>query len=63
PMTAKIRRATSLRSSQFKHLIEVVSVTGRMPERDMLQLWLTHTTGLRVTELAQLEISSVLHPS
>ncbi len=62
-MTAKIRRATSLRPGQFKHLINVASVTGRMPERDVLLLWLTHTTGLRVTELAQLEISSVLHPS
>lgn len=43
-MTAKIRRATSLRPSQFKHLIKVASVTGRMPERDVLLLWLTHTT-------------------
>ncbi len=43
-MTAKIRRATCLRPSQFKHLIKVASVTGRMPERDVLLLWLTHTT-------------------
>ncbi|RML69146.1 hypothetical protein ALQ90_200320 [Pseudomonas savastanoi pv. savastanoi] len=62
-MTAKIRRATSLRPGQLKHLIRVASVTGRKPERDVLLLWLTHTTGLRVTELAQLEISSALHPS
>jgi len=26
-------------------------------------LWLTHTTGIRVTELALLEIGDVLHPS
>jgi site-specific recombinase XerD len=58
-----IRRATSLRPGQFKHLIRVASVTGRMPERDVLLLWLTHTTGVRVTELAQLEIASVLYPS
>ncbi|UZS63343.1 hypothetical protein [Pseudomonas syringae] len=61
-MTAKIRRATSLRPGQFKHLIKVASVTGRMPERDVLLLWLTHTTGMRVTELAQLE-TSPLPPS
>lgn len=26
-------------------------------------LWITHTTGIRVTELAQVEISDVLYPS
>lgn len=26
-------------------------------------LWLTHTTGVRVTELALLEIADVLYPS
>lgn len=46
------RRATSLRPGQFKHLIRVASVTGRQPERDVMLLWLTHTTGIRVTELA-----------
>ncbi len=63
PMTASIRRATSLRPGQFKHLIRVASVTGRLPERDVMLLWLTHTTGIRVTELALLEIGDVLHPS
>lgn len=62
-MTTSIRRAASLRPGQFKHLVRVASVTGRMPERDVLLLWLTHTTGMRVTELAQLEIASVLYPS
>lgn len=58
-----IRRATSLRPGQLKHLIRVASVTGRMPERDVLLLWLTHTTGIRVTELALLEAADVLYPS
>ena len=58
-----IRRATSLRPGQFKHLIRVASVTGRNPERDVMLLWVTHTTGIRVTELAQVEISDVLYPS
>ncbi|PBP73983.1 integrase [Pseudomonas syringae] len=57
------RRATSHRLGQFKHLIRVASVTGRMPERDVMLLWLTHTAGIRVTELALLEIGDVLYPS
>lgn len=58
-----IRRATSLRSGQFKHLIRVASVTGRLPERDVALLWFTRTTGIRVTELALLEVADVLYPS
>jgi len=57
------RRATSLRPSQFKHLLRVASVTGRMPERDSMLLWVTHTTGIRVTELALLVVADVLYPS
>lgn len=57
-----IRRATSLRPGQFKHLIRVASVTGRLPERDVALLWITHT-GIRVTELALLEVADVLYPS
>ncbi|WP_122257844.1 site-specific integrase [Pseudomonas amygdali] len=62
-MTASIRRATSLRPGQLKHLIRVASVTGRLPERDVMLLWLTHTTGIRVTEMALLEVADVLYPS
>lgn len=57
------RRATSLRPGQFKHFIRVASVTGRLPERDVMLLWLTHTTGIRVTELALLEVADVMYPS
>lgn len=39
------RRAASLRPGQFRHLIRVASVSGRMPERDVMLLYLTHTTG------------------
>lgn len=56
-------RAASLRPGQFKHLARVASVSGRMPERDLLLVWITHTTGVRVTELAQLEVADVLYPS
>lgn len=57
------RRTTSLRPGQFKHLIRVASVTGRLPERDVALLWLTHPTDIRVTELAMLEVADVLYPS
>lgn len=57
------RRAASLRPGQLRHLIRVASVTGRMPERDVMLLYLTHTTGIRVTELALLEVGDVLYPS
>jgi site-specific recombinase XerD len=50
-MAIATRRATSLRPGQFKHLLRVASVTGRMPVRDVMLLWGTHTTGIRVTEL------------
>jgi site-specific recombinase XerD len=58
-----LSRAASLRPGQFKHLIRVASVTGRMQERDVMLLWLTHTTGISVTELALLKIGDVLYPS
>lgn len=57
------RQATSLRPGQFRHLIRVAGVTGRMPERDQMLLWMTHTTGIRVTELALLRIGDVFFPS
>ena len=41
-MTASIRRATSLRPGQLKHLIRVASVTGRLPERDVMPPAHTH---------------------
>lgn len=40
-MTTATRRAASLRLGQFRHLIRVASVTGRMPERDVMLLYLT----------------------
>lgn len=57
------QQATSLRPGQFKHVLRVASVTGRMRERDVMLLWVTHSTGIRVTELALLEIRDMMHPS
>lgn len=34
-----------------------------MPERDVMLLYLTHTTGIRVPELALLEVGDSLYPS
>jgi len=34
-----------------------------MPERDVMLSWVTHTTGIHVTELALLEVGDVLYPS
>lgn len=62
-MATPSRQATSLRPGQFRHLLRVAGVTGRMPERDQMLLWITHTTGIRVTELALLRIDDVLYPS
>lgn len=62
-MANPTHQATSLRPGQFRHLIRVAGVTGRMPQRDQMILWITHTTGIRVTELAQLRIDDVLNPS
>ena len=55
--------AASLRPGQLRHVIRVASITGRQPVRDVMLLWLTHSTGVRVTELASIEIRDLLHPS
>lgn len=57
------RHAAVLRPGQLRHVIRVASITGRQTIRDVMLLWLTHSTGVRVTELAMLEIRDVLHPS
>lgn len=57
------RHATALRPGQLKHVIRVASITGRQCARDVMLLWLTHSTGVRVTGLAMLEIRDVMHPS
>ena len=57
------QQAASLRPGQFRHVLRVAAVTGRMHERDVMLLWVTHSTGIRVTELALLEIRDIMHPS
>lgn len=57
------RHATALRPGQLRHVIRVASITGRQCARDVMLLWLTQSTGVRVTELANIEIRDILHPS
>lgn len=56
-----LRQAASLRPGQFRHVLRVAAVTGRMCERDVMLLWVTHSTGIRVTELALFR--DIMHPS
>jgi site-specific recombinase XerD len=55
--------ATTLQSGQIRHLFRFTAATSRHPERDCLVLWLGLTAGMRVTEIAQIEVQDVLFPS
>lgn len=63
PSLPDSKHATALRPGQFRHVIRVAGITGRLPERNVMLLWLTHTTGIRVTELALIEIRDLMFPS
>jgi integrase/recombinase XerD len=56
-------QATTLKPAQIKHLIRVTNGTSRHPERDCLVLLLGITCGMRVTEIAQIEVQDVLFAS
>lgn len=56
-------QATTLKPGQIRHLLRVTGATSRHPERDILVLLLGLTCGMRVSEIAQIEIQDVLHPS
>ncbi|UXU91124.1 site-specific integrase [Burkholderia sp. S-53] len=57
------KRAKTLTSSQIRHFLRVTDATSRHRERDVLVLSLGFTCGLRVSEIAQIEIADVLLPS
>ncbi|KVR29917.1 integrase [Burkholderia ubonensis] len=57
------KRAKTLTPSQIRHLLRVTDATSRHPERDTLVLLLGFTCGMRVSEIAQLEVADVLLPS
>jgi integrase/recombinase XerD len=56
-------QATVLRPGQYRHLIRATRVTSREPERDVLILLLGIHNGMRVSEIAQVEIQDFLFPS
>ncbi|KVK87634.1 hypothetical protein WJ47_12465 [Burkholderia ubonensis] len=57
------KRAKTLSPSQIRHLLRVTDATSRHPERDVLVLLLGFTCGMRVSEIAQIEVADVLLPS
>lgn len=58
-----IKRAKTLKSAQIRHLLRVTEATSRHPERDALVLLLGFTCGMRISEIARIEMANVLQPS
>src|SRR5450830_1730001 len=56
-------QASTLKPGQIRHVLRVTGATSRHPERDILVLLLGLTCGMRVSEIAQIEIQDVLFPS
>ena len=52
-----------LTPAKFRHLFRVTEATSRFPERDTLVLLLGVTCGMRITEIARLEVQHVLTKS
>lgn len=57
------KRAKVLTPAKFRHLLRVAEATSRFPERDTPILLLGVTCGMRVTEIARIEIRDVLAKS
>ena len=57
------KRAKVLTPAKFRYLVRVTEATSRFPERDTLILLLGITCGMRVTEIARIEIRDVLAKS
>jgi integrase/recombinase XerD len=56
-------QAAVLKPGQYRHLLRVTRATSRDPERDILVLLLGIMCGMRVSEIAQIEVQDVLFPS
>ena len=56
-------QATVLRPGQYRHLLRATKATSRCPERDILVLLLGIHTGMRVSEIAQVEVGDFLFAS
>lgn len=53
--------AAPLTLPQIKHVVNVASVSGRTPERDKALLLCSITMGLRVTEIARIELGHIMN--
>jgi integrase/recombinase XerD len=56
-------QAAVLKQGQYRHLLRVTRATSRDPERDILVLLLGIMCGMRVSEIAPIEVQDVLFPS
>lgn len=56
-------QAVVLKPGQIRHLLRVTAATSRHPERDTLILLLGLGAGLRISEIAQIEVQDVLFAS
>ena len=56
-------QATTLKPGKIRHLLRVTTATSRHPERDCLVLLLGITCGMRVSEIAQIQIQDVMFSS
>ncbi|MFT4438521.1 hypothetical protein [Caballeronia sp. 15715] len=57
------KHAKVLTAAKFRHLLRVTEATSRFPERDTLILLLGVTCGMRITEIARIEVGDVLAKS
>lgn len=55
-------QGTVLGLGQYRQLLRITQATSREPERDMLVLLLRIHVGMRVSEIAQIEVGDVLFP-
>lgn len=56
-------QATTLKPGQIRHLLRVTETTSRHPERDCLVLLLGLSCGMRVSEIAQIQIQDLMYSS
>lgn len=56
-------QAVMLKPGQIRHLMRVTEATSRHPERDCLVLLLGLACGMRITEIAQIEIGDIMFAS
>lgn len=56
-------QAAVLRPGQYRHLIRATRATSRCPERDVLMLLMGLHMGMRVSEIAQVEVGDFMFAS